>query len=88
MFPHRLGCRVRFDRLSNPDAASEHQHPAGLRKRERRRAELHPEPQSVPVHFPQGARAAHRKAAQPQGDADGGGWRFPSGYKHVFLLFF
>lgn len=41
------------------DAASEHQHSAGLRQREGRRAELHPKPQSVPLHFPERARAAH-----------------------------
>lgn len=34
------------------DAASEHQHKTGLLQRERWWAELHPEPQSVPLYFP------------------------------------
>ncbi|KAF5901752.1 exportin-1 isoform X1, partial [Clarias magur] len=36
------------------DAASEHKHPHGVLERERRQAELHPEPQLVPVHLPEG----------------------------------
>ena len=55
-----------------PDAPVEHQHPPGVLQRQGRRAELHPEPQPVPLHLPEGARAAHREEAEPAGDAHGG----------------
>lgn len=54
------------------DAASKHKYPSGVRKREGRRAELHPEPEPVPLHLPQRAWPAHREKTQPAGDPHGG----------------
>lgn len=54
------------------DAAFEHQHQAGLRQWQGRRAELHPEPEPVPLYLPQRARPARREEAQPERDAHGG----------------
>lgn len=49
--------------LPPADAAYRDQHQRGIRKRQRCRAAIHPEPGSVPVYLSQGARFACREEA-------------------------
>lgn len=58
--------------LIRTDASSEYQYSARLCQWKGRRAEFHPEPQSLPLYLPERARTAHWEAAEPQRDINGG----------------
>lgn len=61
-----------------PDAASFHGDQGGLLERPRRRAEVHPEPEPVPVHLPQGAWGSGGEADGPARDLAGREWDTPA----------
>lgn len=58
--------------LIRTDASFEYQYSTGLCQWKGRWAEFHPEPQSLPLYFPERAWAAHWEEAEPQRDINGG----------------